>query len=357
MDNYTILIPSYTVGPEAYKEIGKYCECCGSRAVVIGGRKAMAAAREKLLAAAAGSSIEILDFVLYGEDSTYEAAAALELIPGVKDADMIFAVGGGKAVDTAKLVSIALKKPYFAFPTIASNCAASSSLSIVYNTDGSFREFVHFLDSARHVFIDTQIIAESPREYLWAGIGDTYAKYYEVSVSARAEKLPHYQATGRVLSQMCMETLLEHGEEALRDNDRKTAGKALTDCALSIIISTGWVSMLVSRDHSMDYNGGAAHALFYSLCRIPGFEQNHVHGLVVGLGVLLLLYIDGQDEEAEKLKDFNRRIGLPVSFQDIGVSREELESICGYMTEDEDLEHYPYRLTKEMIMSAAEKLM
>ena len=31
---------------------------------------------------------------------------------------MIFAVGGGKAIDTCKLVSIDFEKPYFSFPTI-----------------------------------------------------------------------------------------------------------------------------------------------------------------------------------------------------------------------------------------------
>ena len=44
---------------------------------------------------------------------------------------------------------------------------------------------------AKHVFINTEIIANAPKEYLWAGIGDTYAKYYEVSISARGEKLEH----------------------------------------------------------------------------------------------------------------------------------------------------------------------
>ena len=356
MDTYSIIIPSYTVGPQAYAEIPARCGIYGSRAVVIGGRKAMHAAREQILESVRAGSIRITDFVLYGSECTFEAAQDLEKLPAVREADMIFAVGGGKAVDTAKLVSIALEKPYFTFPTIASNCAASSSLSIVYNTDGSFRDFVHFLDSARHVFIDTQIIAAAPRQYLWAGIGDTYAKYYEVTVSARNEMLPHYQAMGVNLSRMCMETVLQHGRQAVAENDRQQAGEALRDCALAIIITTGWVSMLVSRDHRMDYNGGAAHAMFYSLCSIPGFEENQIHGVVVSLGVLLLLLIDGQEEEYRKLAAFNKSVGLPVTLADVGISLEQIDQVCEIMIEDEDLEHYPYRLTREMIMAAAERL-
>ena len=78
---------------------------------------------------------------------------------------MIFAVGGGKAIDTCKLVSIDFEKPYFSFPTIASNCAPTSAVSIVYNEDGTFCKFVHFLEPAKHVFINTEIIANAPKEF------------------------------------------------------------------------------------------------------------------------------------------------------------------------------------------------
>ena len=175
MENYTILMAPYSVGPDSYKKIPEYCRLYGTKAVVIGGKKAMAAAKDKILASIASSDIDILEFVWFGNECTFETAKHLEESEAVQAADMIFAVGGGKAVDTCKLVSIDLNKPYFTFPTIASNCAASSALSIVYNEDGSFCDFVHFLESAKHVFIDTEIIAKAPKEYLWAGIGDTYS--------------------------------------------------------------------------------------------------------------------------------------------------------------------------------------
>ena len=356
MDNYSILIPSYTVGYDAYRQIPKYCALYGHKAVVIGGQKAMNAARDKLLAATEGSPIHITAFLLYGSEATYEAADELCALPEVREADMIFAVGGGKAVDTSKLTAIRLEKPFFTLPTIASNCAAASSLAIVYNTDGTFRDFVHYLDTARHVFIDTEIIAQAPPEYLWAGIGDTYAKYYEVTLSARGEKLPHYLAMGVHMSRMCMETLVEHGKQALADNRAGTESGALRDCALAIIITTGWVSMLVARDHTMDYNGGVAHALFYSLCELPGFEETHIHGVVVGFGVLLQLLLDGQTDEFKKLYEFNKQIGLPVSFDEIGISLQDLEKVTERIIRDEDLEHFPYRLTADQIMEAAKKL-
>lgn len=356
MENYTILMAPYSVGPDCYQKIPEYCRLYGTKAVVIGGKKAMAAAGDKLRASVAASDIEILDFIPFGKECTFATAAQLEALETVRSADMIFAVGGGKAVDTCKLVSIDLKKPYFSFPTIASNCAASSALSIVYNEDGSFCDFVHFLESAKHVFIDTEIIANAPKEYLWAGIGDTYAKYYEVSVSAKGEKLEHYMALGVNMSRMCMEPLVEYGAQALKDNEKGIASYELEQAALAIIITTGWVSSLVARNHTMDYNGGVAHAFFYGLCNLPGFDENHLHGVVVGFGVLLLLLIDGQEEECRKLMAFNKTVGLPVSLSDIDVTIEQVAACAPSMVKDEDLSHYPYKVTEDMIVEAAKKL-
>lgn len=356
MENYTIVPAPYTVGPEAYLHIAEYCRLYGTKAVVIGGKKAMAAAKEKLLAAVKDTEMEILDFLWFGRECTFEAAEALEQQEKVQEADMVFAVGGGKAVDTCKLVARDLEKPFMAFPTIASNCAASSALSIVYHEDGSFCDFVHLPVPAAHVFIDTQIIAEAPEEYLWAGIGDTYAKYYEVSVSARGEDLEHFRAMGVNLSRMCMETLVAHGEQAREDNRKKQASYDLEQAALAIIITTGWVSMLVAKDHTMDYNGGVAHAFFYGLCNLPGFDEDHLHGVVVSFGVLILLLIDGQEEECQKLIEFNKKVGLPTSLQDIRVTLEQVETCAPAMCQDEDVEHYPYEVTPEMIVEAARRL-
>ena len=356
MENYTVAPVPYSVGPAVYEKIPEYCRLYGKKIVVIGGKKAMAAAKEKLLAAVNGTELEILDFVWFGTECTFDRAKELEALEAVQNADMIFAVGGGKAVDTCKLVSVDLEKPYFSFPTIASNCAASSALSIVYHADGSFDAFVHLLNAARHTFIDTEIIACAPEKYLWAGIGDTYAKYYEVSISAKGEQLPHYLAMGVHLSRMCMETLVQHGEQALKDNMAQTASYALEQAALAIIITTGWVSMLVAREHTMDYNGGIAHAFFYGLCNLPGFDEDHLHGVVVGFGVLLLLLIDGQEEECRRLMAFNRTVGLPTRLSELGVTLEQVAACAEGMTKDEDLEHYPYRVTAEMIVEAARRL-
>ena len=56
MENYSVQVPPYTVGPEAYRQIEKQCHIYGKKAVVVGGKKAMAAAKDKLLAAVRSST-------------------------------------------------------------------------------------------------------------------------------------------------------------------------------------------------------------------------------------------------------------------------------------------------------------
>ena len=56
----------------------------------------------------------------------------------VRNADMLFAIGGGKATDTVKTLADMTGKPVFTFPTIASNCSSCTSVSIMYKNNGIF---------------------------------------------------------------------------------------------------------------------------------------------------------------------------------------------------------------------------
>ena len=69
MTDYSITLPSYSIGEQVYKQIPTVCAPFGATAVVIGGHKAMAAVRERLLAAIQGSAVTITDFVWYGGEA------------------------------------------------------------------------------------------------------------------------------------------------------------------------------------------------------------------------------------------------------------------------------------------------
>ncbi|MEO2239777.1 iron-containing alcohol dehydrogenase [Dorea sp. YH-dor226] len=244
-------------------------------------KKALEAAYHKIRNYTDQTGLKIIGAELYGEDCTYAGVEKLRALPVYQDADMVF-------------------------PTIASNCAACTSVSIMYNEDGTFLHPHFFVRPAMHAFIDTDIITKAPSLYMWAGIGDTYAKYYEALISSRDERLEHFTALGVAVSSMCRDPLLEYGPKALADHRNTLCTYDVEQVVLAIVVTTGIASIFLTKDFTPDYNSGLAHAIFYALTSYPVIEEQHLHGEVVGFGVLLALLVDGQYDEFEKIYQLNR---------------------------------------------------
>ena len=141
--------------------------------------------------------------------------------------------GGGKAIDTCKVLAHSTNRPFFTFPTIASTCASCTSLGIVYHPDGSLREYSFLKIPLNHIFINTQIIAEAPDIYLWAGMGDTMTKHYECTISSRNDIPAHSDAMGIALSSMCAVPIMRWGEKALADCKANQVSDELFSVSLS----------------------------------------------------------------------------------------------------------------------------
>ena len=356
LQNYEMHLPSYSIGNEIYKGIGTICTPYGKNVLLIGGQNALAAAEPKIRSAISETSLEILDTVLFGNDCTYSAVDRLRSLPVYQESDMVFAVGGGKALDTCKCLCIDDGKPIFTFPTIASNCAACTSVSIMYNDDGTFLKPHFFLHPAIHAFIDTEIIAKAPCQYLWAGIGDTYAKYYEAVISSRDEQLPHFTALGVSTSRMCLDPMLTYGEKAFRDHQRGICSDELEQVILAIVVTTAIASIFLTRDFTPDYNSGLAHAVFYALTSYPVIEEKHLHGEVVGFGVLIALLYDGQTEEFKKIYNLNQKLNLPVRLSQIDITMEQFEETAHRIPNMSDVKHYPYRIETRKLLGIVREL-
>lgn len=356
MENYSIHLPSYSIGDKVYNKIPEICGTYGKKIIAIGGHKAINAAREKIEKAIEGSDLEILDFLWYGGEATYENVEALMENPLVKEADMIFAIGGGKSTDTGKCLGVKIDKPVFSFPTIASNCSACTSVSIMYYPDGRFKEPFFYPAPPVHAFVDTEITVNSPSRYLWAGMGDTYAKYFEAEMSSKGEELQHYFQMGVNASRMCYEPIMKYGKAAMDSNDRKQNSYEYEQVVLAIIVSTAVASIYLTAEHTVHYNSGLAHAIFYSLTAHPHIEKNHLHGEVVSYGVLNLLLVDNNMEDFETVYKFNKSVGLPTCLKDLEFTKDNIEQLAENAVIMKDIEHNPYVITKEMLITSMEKL-
>ena len=139
----TLYLPAWSIGPDCYKEVYEIVRPYGKKVAVIGGHTALSVAMPKLKAALEGTDLELTDPIWFGGEASYENAAMLEAMDEVKNADVIFGVGGGRAMDTAKCAAGHLNKPIFAFPTLASNCASCTTLCVMYYPDGAMRDLYY----------------------------------------------------------------------------------------------------------------------------------------------------------------------------------------------------------------------
>lgn len=372
MSSYSVYFANYTIGENAYEEVGTVCAMYGKRALLIGGELALKAGKKRLEDAleqsgktdgqqdqkdtygnsgkSAWEKPEIVDTVLFGSDCTYKRIDELSQHAKECGADMIFGMGGGKALDTAKGAAQRAGLPVFTFPTIAATCAATTALSVVYKEDGNFDSFYFFDKPARHCFIDTRIIAEAPECYLRAGIGDTIGKYFECHFAARGDQLEHSSALGREISNMCYLPFPEYAKKALEECRENRAGTALCQAVLANIVSTGLVSLLVIDD----YNCAIAHSVYYGLVLLPGFEEEYLHGDVVAYGVLVQLAVDGQLDEARELKGFLETLGIRTTLAQMNVNtdRENLKEVLKETVTGPDMDHIPYPVTEDMVYEA-----
>ena len=344
----TTLLPGFTVGTNAYMSVP---EVVGRdvRAVVIGGERSTRAFKARLTPEVKSL---IVGFAWYGGDSNMENVEALMVDDVVTGADVIFGVGGGHAVDTAKIVADRLRKPFYAFPTLASNCAASTALAVVYHADGTFCDYYYPKMPAFHVFVDTQVVAESPDDLLWAGIGDALSKEFEVRLATRGLQLDYNPMLGLALSSAVGQPLMECGFRALRDCRAKQATSDLESVALDIIVTTGLISNLtVEGAEGYYYNSSLAHAFYYGTTVVKSCE-GHLHGEIVALGNLYLLKYDGQEDQLRHTIAFNRRMGFPTRLVDVGLTTDDLLAIAQKASTVREWTCVPYPMDEDRFIRA-----
>lgn len=349
MEKYFVQIPNYSIGADdVYMDILRFCAPYGQKVAVIGGKTALSKAWPVLEKVLTDSTFEVTDKIIYGTECSFNQVNQLAELAAVQEADMLFAVGGGKAIDTVKVLAGQLGKPFFTFPTIAGTCAAVTSIAAVYLDDHRFDTVYDENHPAIHCFINERIIGEAPTQYLWAGIGDSIAKFYESRLSARGRDLLHCNESGVTMSGMCAAPLMRFAVEGYRDAQAGKVTQALRETILNVIVSTGFASIFLDPN----YNSAVAHSLTYGLVELPQVENGHMHGEIVSYGVLILLMMDGQEEEFRKVYRFNKEMGLPLCLADLDVREDELGVVLARALQTFDLDIMPYRTTEEMFRKA-----
>ncbi len=303
-----------TVGPArvyggngVLADLGPAVSRTASRVAIVTGAtawRAAATAVESTLSTA-GVATEVLFYGKQVSESTLES-----LCFEARGVDAIVGVGGGKALDAAKLAAHRLEVPAYMVPTSAATCAAWTALSNVYSDEGGWLYGVPLEQGPRAVFLDHGLVLDAPVRLLAAGVADAMAKWYE-SDSAVDLGSADATSTGAVeLSHHLHKQLVRHAKAALSGD--RAAGVRVAD--LNVIL-TGAVSGLGG---SM-CRSVAAHAVANGLTHLPGASCS-LHGEKVAFGLLVQFVLQDRDlSEIEEFIAFLADLRLPLTLESLGL--------------------------------------
>ncbi|WP_271004941.1 iron-containing alcohol dehydrogenase family protein [Listeria seeligeri] len=295
-------------------------------------------------------------FETYNGASTYEERNRLVAIMRTNNMDAIIAVGGGKVADVSKATAAVLRLPVIILPTLASTCAAYTPLSVMYDEDGAMIRYDVFASSNALLLIDPEMILDSPKELLVAGIGDTLAKWYEADVIIQSLPTKSVEIEiAHIAAKMCHDNLLNYSEEALLAMDKQELNEAFVKIIETNILVGGMVG-----GFGDDYGRCAgAHSIHDALTMVP--ETHHLlHGNKVAYGILVQLVIENRWDEIARLLPFYTKLGLPTSLNDMGLATladETLIAVSERATEPHETIHMmPGEMTPTVVLNAMKKL-
>ncbi|WP_413377470.1 iron-containing alcohol dehydrogenase family protein [Alkalihalobacillus sp. 1P02AB] len=252
---------------------------------------------------------------------THEETKRISAVISEEKIDLIIAVGGGTCCDLAKAAGHTTNTDVILIPTLASNCAAWTPLSVFYDQSGNFVEYKVFPKSTYMVLVEPAIILNSPKDYLRAGIGDTLAKWYEADVLIRplSEKTIPIQIAHHA-AKLCKEQLILDGAAALLAQENNQLSDAFIRVAETIILAGGMVGSYADQYGRI----AAAHSIHNGLTKVTE-TASVLHGDKVAYGILVQLVLEKRFVEIIKLLPFYKSLSLPISLKELNIQEERLE--------------------------------
>jgi glycerol dehydrogenase-like iron-containing ADH family enzyme len=340
-------------GEGCLRDSGEAIAALGKRPLIVGGDRTLGLVREQLQAIFAEYKLEAVEGV-YHPDCSESSLANLKATVEENKIDLIIGVGGGKALDLAKLLAFQTNKlPVVTIPTSAATCAAWSALSNVYSNEGAFQYDVA-LDSCPNLLIlDYDLVKTSSQKTLVAGIGDAIAKWYEASVSSG-----HSSATliiAAVQQARVLRDILFQKSAAAIQNPGDENWREVVDASVLLAGVIGGLGGANCRTV-------AAHAVHNGLTHILA-AHDVLHGEKVAYGILVQLRLEETIQgnllasaTRQQLLSFYNEIGLPKSLENLGlkdISLAELRHAAEIACHpNSDIHRLPFAVSPEQLVAA-----
>ena len=209
-------------------------------------------------------------------------------------AELVVGVGGGRALDTAKIAADHMGVRAITVPTSAATCAASAWLAVEYTDEGAFvgNNWTRYPPFAVIAELDF-IVRDCPARLYAAGIVDAMAKYPEISYNIQFSNQWEknlFSQSAQLLSENTYRLLLEHGCETIEQLRAGKVTPALEDCVCAALQVTGVISAMACGGKQ----AAVSHTLYsYFCCVHPELAAGFLHGELVGSTLVYQLAVNG----------------------------------------------------------------
>lgn len=324
----------------------------GQRPLAVGGDRTLALVQSQLAAIGENCGLTIQQ-TTYGADCSEASLATLRQAVTAHQADVVIGIGGGKALDAAKLLAYQCQLPVVTVPTSAATCAAWTALSNVYSEQGAFLYDVALPTCPNLLLLDYNLIQLAPQRTLVAGIGDALAKWYEASVSSgHSEQTLIIAAVQQ--ARVLRDLLLQKSVAALQAPG-SPVWREVVDASVLLAGVIGGLGGAQCRTV-------AAHAVHNGLTHLL---QSHgmLHGEKVAYGILVQLRLEELVQSnwlaataRHQLLKFYGEIGLPQSLADLGLMDITLADLARSAEVScrpgSDIHHLPFAIHADQLMAA-----
>ena len=184
----------YIQGPGELKNIPTYIKEFGSSAYFLIDGFIYDSMTRQLEEIFSGTDITYHTARFGGESCQSEVDKAVEEMLGL-GADLIVGLGGGKTIDTTKLIADQLNVARIIVPSAASTDAPTAGLAGLYRPDGVQIKAIKTKRNSELVLVDSQVVVNAPARLFSAGMGDAMATWLEARANY-ASCTPNYIGSG-----------------------------------------------------------------------------------------------------------------------------------------------------------------
>ena len=339
-------------GTNALAQSGEAIARLGSHPLIIGGNYSLAIIQPYLQPLLQTHNLKFTQ-ANYGSDCSETSLNNLHQIIATQKSDLIIGIGGGKALDTAKLLAHQCHLPIVTIPTSAATCAAWTALSNIYSDQGAFLYDISLAKCPDLLILDYGLIKTSPPQTLVAGIGDAIAKWYEASISSG-----HSDQTLTIAAvqqaRVLRDILFQKSTIALEQPGSETWQE--------VVDATVLLAGLIGGIGGAQCRTVAAHAVHNGLTHLSA-SHGTLHGEKVAYGILVQLRLEEMLQgnqlaiaARQQLLKFYDEIGLPKTLSDLGLGKITLSELWGAAevacNPSSDIHRLPFTVVPEQLVAA-----